>query len=149
MNCQAIPRITCAEKYGTTSTLTGKKVNMTSFASGLELATSLMMPWLKTRPLMGLKHYHMVAAHNMSGDERFTKAEALCRDELIFPITQITRVCCRQCQREIQGAPNNKENKKDLKGHKSNTCCEMCGEVLCKNHIAQICLSKCLPKLKL
>lgn len=68
VNCQTLLLVTNPDVYGLNK---HRKPKVTSFEFGVELAKSLIMPWLQMRSLVGLTTYVRNAAYNFSDLPRY------------------------------------------------------------------------------
>ena len=114
-----------------------------------ELGASLLIPWIKVKPIIGLRAHVLSAAYNMSGDARYNRAEvkSTARPETMisFPKKAEKKLQCRDCLKQCKGLGYT-VNKKSISA--VNSQCELCGRITCTNHhLVQLCISQCFKNL--
>lgn len=153
VNLQTLLSLTNPGKYGMKKTAKNEVPRISSFDFGVELALALIMPWVNTRPLMGLPSFVKNAAYNVSENPRFLHTGApagTSSNALTFPhdasAGNANKRECRDCLAEIQGKGYRKERKKVCS---VTSLCQICGRFVCrKKHLKQICLTRCIPAIK-
>ena len=108
LNCFTICEETNSERYGVTSK---GRVKVTSFEFGVELARSLIMPWMQIGTLHGLTAYVRNVAFNFSSLPRYlthinadtSLASGTSAVQFPYDGSTPTKLRCRGCIKELQG----------------------------------------------
>ena len=151
VNSQSIIMQTNPDVYGKYVTRKGDtRFRVSSFDFGIELATSLILPWIHVRPIKGLQSHILMAAFYLSGDQRYTQERnyASVSSEFANNLgdnTHSRKIPCRDCQVESHGPGY---SKKKVRLSNIGSLCQKCGRHICRDkHMVQLCKSQCLKKL--
>ena len=123
-------RVNSTTVYALNNGTNPKKQN--SFNFGFELAKCLIMPHINRRSRNGLTSIVLRKIMLFAGQDIKTI------EDINNPQTVARPTRCRACLQSIQG--ENQKLKKD-KLKKVRTTCQKCGDVFCKEHLIQTCLS--------
>ena len=109
-----------------------------SFNFGMDLAMSLVLPFIQMRPQVGLSTAIQQKMKNALGESEGTSSPLdLSSSVALYPSQGEVRKRCEHCKKEISG-PGAKQAKDKLS--KILSQCQSCGKDVCQRHSVRCCL---------